>query len=205
MAKGLGITTELFDAFKKLGLREIEINDLLKAYQGIKSADQLLGLLTKIQGELSDKNLLSALTKDLQDVNFGGKFFERGDKLVGAWTVLNNAPESLRKNTDVLEGISKLSAMKSPDVQKLLENGLTKTLIGASDADKINILSKLISWDLSKVDDLTRRLGDSKYSGLADKLSDPDYFKLYDEIINDPENAIDIAKQGGDAILELVI
>lgn len=136
-----------------------------------------------------------------------------GTELVNSWEKLFNLGDeitaSLRKNTDVLEGISKLTGKTLPngnalDVQRLFDNGLTKTLNGASDADKLNIMSKLDSWDVSKVDDLARRLGDSKYSGLADELADPDYFKLYDEIIIDPGNAIDIAKQGGDAILDKV-
>lgn len=129
---------------------------------------------------------------------------------VNAWSVVKKTSfDDLARNTDVLEGISKLNGKTLPngnalDVQRLFDNGLSKKLNGASDADRLNIMTKLDSWDVIKVDDLARRLGDSKYSGLADELADPDYFKLYDEIINDPENAIDIAKQGGDEILDKV-
>lgn len=137
------------------------------------------------------------------------KVFGKNTELVDSWKVVEDAPEAVRKNTSVLENISSLSAKKlsngnALDVQKLFDNGLSNTLSKVSDADKSRILSRINEWDASKVDDLARRLGDNKYSGLRDELADPDFFKLYDDIIHDPENAIDIAKQGGDALLDKV-
>lgn len=151
---------------------------------------------------------LDQILIDLQDAKLSKAFIEKPD-LVDAWKIVKDAPEAVRKNTSVLENISSLSAKKLPngnalDVQKLFDNGLSRTLANVSDVDKSKILSRINEWDASKVDDLARRLGDSKYSGLGDELADPDFFKLYDDIIHDPENAIDIAKQGGDALLDKV-
>jgi hypothetical protein len=39
------------------------------------------------------------------------------------------------------------------------------------------MLAKLNEWDAVRVDDLARRLGNTKYAGLADELADADLFK----------------------------
>jgi hypothetical protein len=127
-------------------------------------------------------------------------------KLVDSWKIVKDAPDAVRKNTSVLENVSSLSTKKLPngnalDVQKLFDNGLSKTLSNVSDADKVKILNRINQWDASKVDDLARRLGKDNYPALADDLTDPAFFKLYDDIIHDPENALDIAKRAGNGNL----
>lgn len=125
---------------------------------------------------------------------------------VDSWAIVKNTGfDDLARNTGVLEEVSKLGAKTldgNPlDVAKLFDNGLGKTLDKVSDVDKTKILSRINEWDASKVDDLARRLGKGNYPNLADDLSDPDFFKLYDDIVNDPENALDIAKRAGNGNL----
>ena len=122
-----------------------------------------------------------------------------------AWNLIKNAPDAVKRNPGVLEEVTKLSGKtlngQSLDVAKLFDNGLAKTLDKVSDADKTKILSRINEWDASKVNDLARRLGKDNYPKLADDLTDPDFFKLYDDIVHDPENALDIAKRAGNGNL----
>ncbi len=127
-------------------------------------------------------------------------------ELIEAWKIVKKAGiDDLARNTDVLDEVLKLQSKtlnsKPLDVQKLFDNGFGNTLNKHSDADKTKMLARINGWDAKYVDDLARRLGNEKYNGLADELADPVLFKLYDDIIKDPGNAIDIAKHGGDDIM----
>ena len=127
-------------------------------------------------------------------------------ELVEAWNIVKSSGfDDLARNTDVLDEVLKLQSKTlngNPlDVQKLFNNGFGKTLNNLSDADKTKMLARMNEWGADKVDDLARRLGKGNYPELADDLTNPDFFKLYDDIIHDPENAIDIAKRAGDGNL----
>ncbi|MFA0963107.1 fibronectin type III domain-containing protein [Roseivirga sp. BDSF3-8] len=168
---------------------------------GIRSQE----LIAKIQGLNLDGTTLSKLDETLSDASLLAKF-EAEPGLAEAWAIVKNTGfDDLARNTDVLEEVTKLGAKTldgNPlDIAKLFDNGLGKTLNKALVVDKTKILSRINEWDASKVDDLARRLGKDNYPNLADDLADPDFFKLYDDIINDPENALDIAKKAGDGNL----
>lgn len=164
--------------------------------KGIKLDDLLKGF---------DANDIKNLSDDFLDEKFF-RILNEQPELVDAWSIVKKTGfDDLAKNTDVLAEVSKLSAKtldgKSLDVATLFDIGLAKTLDKVSDVDKTKILSRINEWDASKVDDLARRLGKDNYPNLADDLADPDFFKLYDDIVNDPENALDIAKKAGDGNL----
>ena len=151
------------------------------------------------------------LLKFLDDFALSGgdlqKFAGKPD-MVTVWKSLEAIP-SVRKNIPVLEGYLTLAAKKLPngsfvEVQRLFDNGLANTLNKISITEQTAMIGRVGQWDATKVNDLARRLGDQKYLGLSDELADPDYFKLYDDIIHDPGNAIDIAKLGGDDLLNKV-
>jgi hypothetical protein len=186
--------------------------DELKALGKVNAleADELARLLAQNRA-LSTKietfgDLAPDMLTDLAKMRDQAHLFARSDGLVDSWAIVKNTGfDDLARNTDVLEEVTKLGAKTldgNPlDIAKLFDNGLGKTLDKVSDVDKTKILSRINEWDASKVDDLARRLGKDNYPNLADDLADPDFFKLYDDIINDPENALDIAKKAGDGNL----
>jgi len=163
-------------------------------------AEDLEKMLAKV-----DESSIENLLEDIHSTPALKNAFKGTPELVDSWKIVKDAPEAVRKNTSVLENISSLSAKTlngNPlNVQKLFDNGLSSTLSKVSDADKVKILDRINQWDASKVDDLARRLGKDNYPALADDLADPDFFKLYDDIIHDPENALDIAKRAGNGNL----
>jgi hypothetical protein len=163
-------------------------------------------LVQKIEGFTADQK--KAFKSDLNTKALRDEITKAPD-LATAWHIASTTVDAVRKNPKVLQVVLSLKQKtlangSKLDVQKLFDNGFGRTLANAGDADKVTMLNRMNSWDANKVDDLIRRLGDTKYSGLAGELSDPDFFKLYDDIIHDPDNALDIAKQAGDDILSKV-
>ena len=119
--------------------------------------------------------------------------------LVDSWKIVKNGKIAVRRSPEVLDAITKLRKKTLANgaklnVRELFDNGLTKTLGNATDVHRLDILKKIDGWTPDQVAALSRRLSKPKYAGLADDLVDPDLFKLYDDIITDPENALDTVK-----------
>ncbi|MFH6985244.1 hypothetical protein [Marinoscillum luteum] len=194
-----------FDQIKSLLGRSDDFLIYLNRLDGHENLRDLKNrqLVQKLENWTEDQ--LKLLDSDLANSTLRTSFINNPE-LVNSWAIVKNTGfDDLARNTDVLSEVSKLGTKTldgNPlDVAKLFDNGLAKTLDEVSDADKTKILSRINEWDASKVDDLARRLGKDNYPNLADDLADPDFFKLYDDIVNDPENALDIAKKAGDGNL----
>jgi hypothetical protein len=190
---------------KRLGISKDKWDDIVARLRttGGKVVNDLDALLAK----LKTKQQREAFTLDFAkfDEQTKSKFFDNPE-LVESWKVLQNAPDLVRRNTSVLDEVAKLRTKTlangdALDIQKLFDNGFGNTLNSLSDADKTTMLARMNDWDAKHVDDLARRLGKDNYPELADDLTNPDFFKLYDDIVHDPENAIDIAKRAGDGNL----
>lgn len=80
------------------------------------------------------------------------------------------------------------------EIKKLIDNGFGDVLKTIDEATAIARLQKMNQWDPKLIDDLARRLGDSKYAGLADDLVDNDIFDIYEKLVLDPLNARDLVK-----------
>ena len=145
--------------------------------------------------------------EDVADLETFNKFNNDLVKF-NAWKATSSASDFVRKNDDILTHVVSLQAKKigdvSLDVKKLFDNGLAEILDNVDEAQRLHIMNKLDSWDPRYVEDLANKLGKDKYAGLIDELSDAELFKLYDDIIDKPYQARDIANRGGTELLEKV-
>ena len=114
IADALGITEDLLERFRKLGLRDFEIDALLKKYQSLRTPDEIYDLLTTC-----DPRNAPALAQDLtKDVNFGAWLFQNVEG-VKAW---EKAILRQSYRTDV-KFLTKLTDLLEPTVISKFPNG----------------------------------------------------------------------------------
>lgn len=156
---------------ENLGEEMLENPQLLDAWKLLDDAGESVAHLTTdvplIQNLSDDIIAKPELINSFADAN-----------LVEAWKIASNAPQSVRTNINVLEGLTNLKAKNLPDgtplnVQKLFDNGLGSTLNKADDATKTSIMQRLDEWEPAKIDKLADRFADTKYAGLAEDMADP--------------------------------
>lgn len=123
IADALGITEDLLERFRKLGLRDFEIEALLKKYQSLRTPDEVYDLL-----KTCELRNAPALAQDLtKDVNFGGWLFQNVEE-VKAWEGIVGHSQ-LRVDVDVLKSISKAlddGYLKTLNIDQVITNKWTK-------------------------------------------------------------------------------
>lgn len=168
------------------------IENLLRFTDEIKALDASAGPLGWEKGY---RFLLDVFESTGRENGLGRSLDLMKSGWVKAWDVLT---EWIRLNTQILEEVSQLAVKTlngSPlDIKKLVNNGFGEILINIDEPIAIRRLQKMNQWNPKLVDDLARRLGDSKYVGLVEDLVDNDIFDVYEKLVLDPFNARDLVK-----------